>query len=154
MGDYYNMRNCTKGWSTRKIENHWYRIIPFSLVSLFSHIEQSVQWERCLIASQILPLVFKGGSWYWEQNMGAKIQRGKQAHGIINSKGREAVWVLVTSQRERKYPKKRSQVHGHKPAMSQSRWAQPGTTVAACRCKHPTESSSQHLTASSQGCLQ
>lgn len=32
--------------------------------------------------------------------------------------------------------------------------AQPGTTVAACRCKHPTESSSEQLTASSQGCLQ
>lgn len=29
-----------------------------------------------------------------------------------------------------------------------------GTTVAACRCKHPTESSWERLTASSQGCLQ
>lgn len=51
-------------------------------------------------------------------------------------------------------PQEEKSSPGHKPVMSQSRCAQPGTTVAACRCKHPTESSSQHLTASSQGCLQ
>ena len=32
LGGYYNMRNCIKWCSIRKAENHWYRIITFSLV--------------------------------------------------------------------------------------------------------------------------
>lgn len=141
-------------WHPKRVK-HWglgrkgqdMTLLSSQLIQQAAHREQTEVSTRSMskawFSHRSHHFVFKGGC-------SNKFQHGEHVYLIICVfffEG-QVVWVLevVTSQR------------GRKPTGTNLQClkgdAQPGTTVAACRCKHPTESSYEHLTASSQGCLQ